>query len=80
MAEAYLRGRNLRPEDVAAWMAAAAPYLPGPDGRILDLGAGTGRFTAALAGASPGTVIACEPSAAMREVLPGRGKPGRRRR
>lgn len=71
MAEAYLRGRNLRPEDVAAWMAAAAPYLPGPDGRILDLGAGTGRFTAALAAASPATVIACEPSAAMRSVFLG---------
>lgn len=71
MADAYLRGRTLRPEDVAAWMAAAAPYLPGPGGRILDLGAGTGRFTSALAAASGATVIACEPSPAMRAVFPG---------
>jgi len=70
MADAYLRGRNLRAADVAAWMTAAAPHLPGPAGRILDLGAGTGRFTAALAQATRATVIACEPSAAMRAVFP----------
>jgi len=70
MAGAYVRGRRLREADVAAWMAAAAPYLPGPGGRILDLGAGTGRFTAALARATGATVIACEPSAAMRAVFP----------
>ncbi|WP_148307910.1 class I SAM-dependent methyltransferase [Actinoplanes friuliensis] len=69
MAEAYLRGRNLRAEDMSAWLAAAAPFLPGPGGRILDLGAGTGRFTAALGEVA--TVIACEPSAAMRAVFPG---------
>jgi SAM-dependent methyltransferase len=70
MAQAYLRGRNLREADIAAWLTAAAPYLPGPHGRILDLGAGTGRFTAALAGATHATVIACEPSTAMRAVFP----------
>lgn len=70
MAEAYLRGRNLRTTDVAAWMAAAAPHLPGPGGRILDLGAGTGRFTAPLARSTGATVIACEPSPAMRAVFP----------
>ena len=70
MASAYLHGRNLRGVDVAAWMAAAAPYLPGPGGRILDLGAGAGRFTAALARASGAAVVACEPAAAMRAVFP----------
>lgn len=70
MADAYLRGRHLRPADVAAWMTAAAPYLPGSGGRILDLGAGTGRFTAALAQATQATVIACEPATAMRAVFP----------
>ena len=69
MADAYRRGRNLRPVDVAAWLTAAAPYLPGPGGRILDLGAGTGRFTTALGAAAGATVIACEPSAAMRAVF-----------
>ncbi|GAA3339580.1 hypothetical protein GCM10020358_23830 [Amorphoplanes nipponensis] len=73
MAGAYLRGRTLRAEDVAAWMSAAAPHLPGPGGRILDLGAGTGRFTAALGQATGATVIACEPSPAMRAVCPREG-------
>jgi ubiquinone/menaquinone biosynthesis C-methylase UbiE len=66
MAARYDKGRRLRTIDVDRWMAAARPYLPGADGRILDLGAGTGRFTAALALVSGATVIAGEPSAAMR--------------
>jgi ubiquinone/menaquinone biosynthesis C-methylase UbiE len=70
MAARYDGGRRLRKADVGAWMDAARPYLPGDGGRILDLGAGTGRFTAALASASGARVIACEPSAAMRAVSP----------
>jgi SAM-dependent methyltransferase len=68
MAAGYDRGRQLRDEDIDAWMAAARPYLPGVDGRVLDLGAGTGRFSAALADAGGATVVACEPSDAMRAV------------
>jgi SAM-dependent methyltransferase len=68
MAAGYDRGRRLRTEDVDAWMAAARPYLPGAGGRVLDLGAGTGRFSAALADATGAAVLACEPSAAMRAV------------
>jgi ubiquinone/menaquinone biosynthesis C-methylase UbiE len=68
MAAGFDRGRRLRAEDVDAWMAAARPYLPGAGGRVLDLGAGTGRFSVALAGAAGAMVIACEPSAAMRAV------------
>src|ERR1043165_8770980 len=70
MAGAYLRGRQLHAADVTAWLTAGAPYLPGPGARILDLGAGTGRFTAALTGTTGATVIACEPSPAMRAVFP----------
>jgi len=69
MAARYDRGRGLRPRDVARWMAAAGPYLPSADGRVLDLGAGTGRFSDALARFSGARVVACEPSAAMRAVL-----------
>jgi SAM-dependent methyltransferase len=61
MAARYGHGRRLRAADVDAWMDAARPYLRG---LVLDLGAGTGRFTRAL-GAN---VVACEPSAAMRAV------------
>jgi SAM-dependent methyltransferase len=68
LAGRYDHGRQLRAADVGAWMAAARPYLPGADGRVLDLGAGTGRFTRALADATGAAVVACEPAAAMRAV------------
>ncbi|GAA3195079.1 class I SAM-dependent methyltransferase [Dactylosporangium siamense] len=68
MAAGYDRGRRLRTGDLDTWMAAARPYLPGAGGWILDLGAGTGRFGPALAGATGATVVAQEPSAAMRAV------------
>jgi SAM-dependent methyltransferase len=70
MAARYDGGRRLRPADVAEWMSAARPYLPGAGGRVLDLGAGTGRFTAVLAEATGATVVACEPSGAMRAACP----------
>lgn len=66
MAANYDQGRRLRTVDVDRWMTAARPYLPGVHGRVLDLGSGTGRFSAALARACGATIIACEPSAAMR--------------
>jgi SAM-dependent methyltransferase len=66
MAAAYVHGRRMSPTTMAAWMDAARPYLPGPGGTVLDLGAGTGRFSAALAETCRATVVACEPSAAMR--------------
>ncbi|MEU8610380.1 class I SAM-dependent methyltransferase [Actinoplanes sp. NPDC048791] len=70
MAAGYDRARSLRSRDVGRWMAAASPYLPPAGGRILDLGAGTGRFSAALARFSGAKVVACEPSAAMRAAFP----------
>jgi SAM-dependent methyltransferase len=66
MAAAYGRGRRLRPDDINRWMAAALPFLPAAGGHVLDLGAGTGRFSAALARACGAIVVACEPSAEMR--------------
>ncbi|MBL7259397.1 class I SAM-dependent methyltransferase [Paractinoplanes lichenicola] len=69
MAAAYDRGRRLREGDVERWMVAARPYLPSGAGWILDLGAGTGRFSDALAAISGASVVACEPSADMRAVL-----------
>jgi SAM-dependent methyltransferase len=67
-ATGYDRRRHLRARDFDAWMVAARRYLPGPGGRVLDLGSGTGRFTVALAEATGATVVACEPSAAMPAV------------
>jgi ubiquinone/menaquinone biosynthesis C-methylase UbiE len=64
----YVRGRAMRPEQMAAWMAAFAARLPGRRPLSgLDLGSGTGRFTPALAAAF-GPAIGVEPSARMRQI------------
>jgi SAM-dependent methyltransferase len=68
MAAGYEHGRRLRARDIDAWMAAARRYLPGVGGLVLDLGAGTGRFSVALAEVTGAMVVACEPSDAMRAV------------
>ena len=71
MAAGYGCGRRLRPVDIDRWMRAVRPYLPTTGSCILDLGAGTGRFSAALAQAFGATVVACEPSPAMRAAWTG---------
>jgi SAM-dependent methyltransferase len=50
-------------------MAVARPYLPGRGGAILDLGAGTGRFSDALARCTGAAVVAGEPPPAMRAAF-----------
>jgi len=62
----YDRGRTLPDETLATWMVAARRHT-GPAHRVLDLGAGTGRFTAALAAAFDAEVVAIEPSKGMRD-------------
>jgi ubiquinone/menaquinone biosynthesis C-methylase UbiE len=64
--EVYDKGRSLPPEAIAVWMASAKRHVPHAT-RILDLGAGTGRFSAALAETFDADVYAVEPSAGMRE-------------
>lgn len=51
--------------------------LPTNCGRILDLGTGTGQFSAALARTTGATVVTCEPSAAMRAAAPAEAMPFR---
>jgi ubiquinone/menaquinone biosynthesis C-methylase UbiE len=67
MAGAYDAGRALTPAAVRAWRDAARPFLlhEGGTSRVLDLGAGTGRFSAYLADWSCGPVVAIEPALAM---------------
>jgi SAM-dependent methyltransferase len=67
MASVYGAGRRLPPEAMSAWMEAASSHLGAADGPILDLGAGTGRFSEALAARFGVTVVAMEPAAGMRE-------------
>lgn len=65
VADTYDRGRP-------GWPAAAIEWLLGPEPLdVLDLGAGTGKLTAALLAAGH-RVTALEPSAGMREVLAAR--------
>ena len=61
----YDAGRSLTPEATATWMAHARIHLRGDVTRLLDLGVGTGRFSAHLADAFESEVVGVEPSAGM---------------
>lgn len=66
-AAAFEAGRQLPPSGMAHWRAAIARHLEARPGmRVLDVGAGTGTWATALARWFGITVIAVEPSAAMR--------------
>jgi ubiquinone/menaquinone biosynthesis C-methylase UbiE len=64
----YAEGRALTPEQLDAWISAFGALLPERRPLAgLDVGAGTGRFTPALAAAF-GPAVGVEPSARMRET------------
>jgi SAM-dependent methyltransferase len=65
-AEAYARGRPDYPPELAGWLTDSLGIRPGR--RVLDLGAGTGKFTRSLA-ATGAEVVAVEPVDAMRARL-----------
>ncbi len=67
MASVYKEGRALPSSTVDAWVSRAKSHLPNGATTVLDLGAGTGRFSRALAEALSVTVLAMEPAAGMRE-------------
>jgi ubiquinone/menaquinone biosynthesis C-methylase UbiE len=66
---AYRDGRALSDDTGRLWMAAVARHLGAVRGdlAVLDLGAGTGRFSALLAGAFDARVVGVEPSGKMRD-------------
>jgi ubiquinone/menaquinone biosynthesis C-methylase UbiE len=77
MANAYDAGRSLGPEAVEAWAHVARPFVAtAGGGRVLDLGAGTGRFSGHLAEWSGAAVIAVEPAAAMAGQARAKRMPG----
>src|SRR5262245_2812919 len=76
MATAYDAGRGLGPEAYAAWAEAARPYLAGDSGIVVDLGAGTGRFSGHLAQWSGASVAALEPTEAMAGRARAKRQPG----
>jgi SAM-dependent methyltransferase len=70
MAPDYARGRVLPAEGLEPWRAAIAEWAPVEEGGwspVLDLGAGTGQFAAAIAGWFGVEVVALEPSEGMRD-------------
>jgi ubiquinone/menaquinone biosynthesis C-methylase UbiE len=66
MPAAYDAGRGYRPAILAMWLGAIARRLPAePIDDILDVGCGTGRYSAALAAHFGARVVAVDPSAKM---------------
>lgn len=66
MSANFRTGRALVPETAQTWLSAAAPFVESARPRaILDLGAGTGRFSRLLAESFQARVIAVEPSRGM---------------
>jgi ubiquinone/menaquinone biosynthesis C-methylase UbiE len=67
LAQGYTRARVLPAASLTAWMRAAARYVPSFPAPIIDLGAGSGRFSRALADHFAVPVVAIEPSGEMRQ-------------
>jgi SAM-dependent methyltransferase len=71
VAARYADGRRLDDDALAAWRVAVAPHLDRlPPGVVVDVGAGVGIFSAALAAWSGRPIVAIEPSPAMRAQAP----------
>jgi len=69
MARNYDAGRQLSVDAANAWRAALAPHLDAAAGQVLlDLGAGTGRFSILLADWFTLHVVGVEPAQGMRRV------------
>src|SRR5262245_50389060 len=67
MSGEYNSGRAISPQAMAVWRDAFEPYIKQPD-KVLDLGAGTGRFSVLLADWFDVTVFGVEPAKGMRQV------------
>ena len=71
MSTRYQSGRTLSPEAASTWSAIVAPFVQRAGfSRILDLGAGTSRFSTLFARSFEAHVIAIEQSSRVREANP----------
>jgi ubiquinone/menaquinone biosynthesis C-methylase UbiE len=78
MSAGYQSGRALSSEAAVTWTAIVAPFLrQGTNTRILDLGAGTGRFSELFARVFEAHVVGVEPSTAMLAAGDGGARPKR---
>jgi len=70
-AAAYRAVREIPRDGLSGWRSAVRRHLrPSPEMTLLDLGAGTGQFSAAFHDWFDIEVVAVEPSAAMRAQIP----------
>jgi ubiquinone/menaquinone biosynthesis C-methylase UbiE len=70
-AAAYKASREIPRDGLAEWREAVRRHLqPGPETILVDLGSGTGQFATAFSDWFGLTVLAVEPSAAMRARIP----------
>jgi ubiquinone/menaquinone biosynthesis C-methylase UbiE len=75
-ASRYDSARNLPSKTMTLWLDALKSFIPESKiRRILDLGCGTGRFTAALSKAFECSIIGVEPSSAMLNVALSQNEP-----
>lgn len=70
MSRHYDSARSLTDASLATWRSALTPYVQG-QARVLDVGAGTGRFSVPLAEWSGGLVVGVEPAEGMRRQAAG---------
>jgi SAM-dependent methyltransferase len=70
-ARAFKAVREIPRDGLSEWREAVRRHLrPAPDMTLVDIGAGTGQFAAAFSDWFDLTVLAVEPSAAMRDQIP----------
>lgn len=78
MSAGYNSGRALSSEAATTWTAIVAPFVrQGTNTRILDLGAGTGRFSILFGRVFEAHVVGVEPSTAMLAAADGSAQPKR---
>src|SRR5262245_14750823 len=73
MSREFNSGRAVSPQALTVWRGALEPYIKQPD-KVLDLGAGTGRFSVLLSDWFDTTVVGIEPAKGMREVAARSGR------